>query len=146
MEAEPTPPPAAPTPAIAKTVKGGFVKGKSGNPSGRPKGTKNYNLQLWTAIKNFKITDQSGASKTFLQAMLVRALQDPHVLGKLIDKLFADPTPKPDGVAVNVNAGHHESISISHVLGDPAVREAALVLEERLGKRLAHPGGNGTSR
>lgn len=131
----PTPPPAQ---IIPRDEKGKWPAGQSGNPKGRPKGIPNYNKQLITAIRKYKAGETS-----FLHKLLDMALKDRLVMIKLLDKMFADPTPAvPAAVFNNVNQNDLRA----SLLADPNVRAAACALEERLGLRLADPGGNGETR
>ncbi len=123
---------------IIRDDKGLWPPGQSGNPKGRPKGIPNYNKQLLTAIRKYK-----AGETTFLHQLLETALKNPAVMIKLLDKMFADPTPAaPAAVFNNVNQNDLRS----SLLSDPNVRAAACALEERLGLRLANPGGNGETR
>jgi hypothetical protein len=127
-----------------------FRPGESGNPDGRPPGIPNLNDQLITAIGRFKggkTPSGKKGRKKFLQALLEKAMEDdPVLLGHILDKVFADATPKA-GAQVNVNSQvTNEHALHQTILADPRVREAALDLEERIADSLTDAGGPGSRK
>lgn len=74
---------------VERADKGKFKKGVSGNPKGRPPGTPNLNAELIKAIKKFRLGD-----KSYLDALLMRSIQEPELAKKILDKILVDATPK----------------------------------------------------
>ena len=85
-----------------KYIKGQFLPGHSGNPKGRPRGIVNINHILIKRIKSFKVNGKDGATVAYMDALLLRCLQDAALAKTLMDKLFSDATPK-EGVTINNN-------------------------------------------
>ena len=85
-----------------RDAKGKFAKGHSGNPKGRPTGRPSLNEDLIDLARKFKVSGKDGKKQKYLEALLIRGLQDPHICVKILDKLFVDATPK-EGIVVNNN-------------------------------------------
>jgi len=132
--------------ALARTVKGQFVKGKSGNPHGRTPGVPNLNTELLKAVRRFRVKGKDGTKLTFIDALLARALQDLRFGEKIIDKIFAAATPQAPATVIGVTQHSSEQNVAVDIVSDPVARELAARLEERVAAGRLDPGGNGSSR
>lgn len=144
--ATPSEKPAAPP--VKRNAKGQFPKGTSGNPRGNHKRTPNLNGQLIKALKTFTLTDNQGQKHTFLEALIKRALAEPQVMAKLLDKVFVDVTPPPEPTKVEVHNSNgiqqtENHVAIGQLLSDAEGREALALLAERLEARGVFSGGDG---
>ena len=121
---------------------GRFRKGESGNKRGRPPGIPNLNDALVKAVKQWRLGD-----RTWLNAILTKALTDPDLARVVLDKILVNATPA--GPAISIKNSHHSQethVRIGEHLGDPAVRDAVADLTQRLAARGAWAGTNGHVR
>lgn len=65
-----------------------FKPGQSGNPNGRPKGTKNYITQLEEAIKKY----ETETGKQLFERLIQRAFINDNVLLNVVKKFIPDKT------------------------------------------------------
>lgn len=87
---------------IKRTEGGQFVKGQSGNPAGRVKGTKNrITLARLMLEENLRAT-LSGAGPKLLRKAIKMALKgDEKIMRALLDKMLATPRGDDDGSATD---------------------------------------------
>jgi len=71
---------------IERVEKGHFAKGKSANPNGRPKGSKNYSILLEEAIGEA----ERKKDKKFLDRVMERAYMNDVVMLAVLKKLIPD--------------------------------------------------------
>lgn len=135
---------------VKRDEKGRYPKGVSGNPKGNWKRTPTFNSQLIRALKTFKLTDGDGKDHSFLEALIRRALQEPKLAEKLMDKIFADATPPAEAAKLEINNGNGQvnTSSENHVIleklaSDERGRETLALLAERLSDSGLFPGSNG---
>lgn len=70
-----------------------FKPGQSGNPKGRPKGVPNCNGELLSAIDRYKGgKEKGGGREKYFDDLLERALLEPTVQRKLMDKILQNAT------------------------------------------------------
>lgn len=143
---KPKPEASAGASAASRDENGRFKKGESGNKRGRPPGIPNVNDELVRAVKKYRIGD-----KSWLQALLTRALQDPQLAKVVLDKIAIDATPATPAVSIrnnNSNQFNHQEghVEIGKHLGDESVRTLLAELTQRLGDRGAFAGANGHDR
>lgn len=137
---------------------GKFVKGTTGNPRGRPKGSLNRNAALLHEVQKFIIEDKSGRKLTFERALLEVALKkagdgDAELAIEILKRLYVvvapEVVPNASGVAINLlqnNAGVKSGegrVRLSEFLTDAGTRDAVAGLVKRIASSNPVAGGNG---
>ncbi len=143
--------PAGPPADPKRDERGRFGKKNNANPRGNYKHTPNLNSQLIKELKKFTLIDQANVKHTFMEALLKRALAEPVVMAKLLDKIFVDVTPPPPPTEINVHNTNGQINSENHVaigklLSDDRGREVLALLAERLQAGGIFAGGDGVGR
>ena len=147
MKATPGETTGAPPKKKRPPTSGQWKPGQSGNPSGRPKGVKNYNPELWKSIAKFRVNYQLKGAKrkgpkiSWIHAMLLRALESDTVMVELIRRMWATPVDPKANAGEAPSSGGNTLVQL--LLQDPAVRSRITALDESIGESLSEPGGNG---
>jgi len=88
-----------------------FKPGKSGNPKGRPKGTKNHSVALRKEMELILTKNLSKDIGKILQKAIDMALEGDRVMIKmLVDKMIASPKID-DGTLEKTSGGIHIHVS-----------------------------------